>query len=167
MGAAEGRVREAATESPLFTDPYAQLFLDEATAQGMSYSLYTDDMMARLQEIDPAITRNISANWSYTASRTRWFDDFFASAGATGVRQAVNLGAGLDARAWRLPWANESVVFEIDQPKVLEFKTATLRSHGAGTGLSLLGSRDRLAPRLAKGVARTWFRPDAADGMVR
>jgi len=131
LGAAEGRVREAATESPLFTDPYAQLFLDEATAQGMSYSLYTDDMMARLQEIDPAITRNISANWSYTASRTRWFDDFFASAGATGVRQAVNLGAGLDARAWRLPWANESVVFEIDQPKVLEFKTATLRSHGA------------------------------------
>ena len=41
--------------------------------------------------------------------------------------QAVILAAGLDARAWRLPWADDSVVYEIDQPKVLAFKAETLR----------------------------------------
>ena len=41
------------------------------------------------------------------------------------------LGAGLDARAWRLPWVSGSVVFEIDQPQVLEFKLEMLRGHGA------------------------------------
>ena len=47
------------------------------------------------------------------------------------VRQAVILAAGLDARAWRLPWVEESIVFEIDQPGVLAFKAETLGSHGA------------------------------------
>ena len=41
------------------------------------------------------------------------------------------LAAGLDARAWRLPWIAGSVVYEIDQPKVLEFKSETLRANDA------------------------------------
>ena len=40
----------------------------------------------------------------YAASRTKWFDEFFIAAGAGGIEQAVILAAGLDARAWRLPW---------------------------------------------------------------
>ena len=70
--------------------------------------------------------RSISA---YAASRTKWFDEFFIAAGASGIEQAVILAAGLDARAWRLPWVDGSVVYEIDQPKVLEFKTQTLAGH--------------------------------------
>ena len=66
----------------------------------------------------------------YAASRTKWFDEFFISAGAGGIDQAVILAAGLDARAWRLPWNDGSVVYEIDQPKVLAFKTETLHSRG-------------------------------------
>ena len=62
----------------------------------------------------------------YAASRTKWFDEFFIAAGASGIDQAVILAAGLDARAWRLPWVDGSVVYEIDQPKVLEFKAQTL-----------------------------------------
>jgi methyltransferase (TIGR00027 family) len=62
----------------------------------------------------------------YAASRTKWYDEFFITAGASGIEQAVILAAGLDARAWRLPWVDGSVVYEIDQPKVLEFKTRTL-----------------------------------------
>jgi methyltransferase (TIGR00027 family) len=131
LGTAEWRAKEATNENPLFTDPYAQIFLDVAVARGMSYSQYTDDMMARLWEIDPSIHQQLSAQWSYTSSRTKWFDDFFTEAGGAGVRQAVILAAGLDARAWRLPWATDTAVFEIDQPKVLEFKTETLHSHGA------------------------------------
>ena len=60
------------------------------------------------------------------AARTRFFDDFFAEATATGIRQAVILASGLDARGYRLPWPADMVLFEVDQPEVIRFKTATL-----------------------------------------
>ena len=60
------------------------------------------------------------------AARTRYFDRFFADAAAAGIRQAVILASGLDARAYRLDWPADMTVFEIDQPAVIEFKTTTL-----------------------------------------
>jgi methyltransferase (TIGR00027 family) len=65
------------------------------------------------------------------AARTRFFDDFFADAGAAGIRQAVILASGLDARGYRLDWPDGTVVFEIDQPDVIAFKTAQLAELGA------------------------------------
>ena len=65
------------------------------------------------------------------AVRTRFFDDFFIEAAAAGIRQAVILASGLDARAYRLDWPDGTVVYEIDQPKVIEFKNATMSSIGA------------------------------------
>jgi methyltransferase (TIGR00027 family) len=65
------------------------------------------------------------------AVRTRWFDKLFTDAAAAGVRQAVILAAGLDARAYRLPWPDGTVVYEIDQPEVIDFKTKTLTDLGA------------------------------------
>lgn len=65
------------------------------------------------------------------AVRTRFFDDFFVSATGAGIRQAVILAAGLDARAYRLAWPVGTVVFEVDQPEVIAFKTATLAQLGA------------------------------------
>ena len=65
------------------------------------------------------------------AVRTRFFDDFFVDATAAGVRQAVILASGLDARAYRLNWPAGTVVYEIDQPKVIEFKNSTMASLGA------------------------------------
>src|SRR5262245_24426878 len=49
------------------------------------------------------------------AARTKFFDDFFAQSAASGVRQAVILASGLDARAYRLDWPVGTAVFEIDQ----------------------------------------------------
>jgi methyltransferase (TIGR00027 family) len=43
----------------------------------------------------------------------------------------VILAAGLDARAWRLAWPGGTRVYELDQPKVLAFKSSTLREYGA------------------------------------
>jgi methyltransferase (TIGR00027 family) len=63
--------------------------------------------------------------------RTRFFDDFFTGAAAEGVRQAVILASGLDTRAYRLAWPPGTVVYEIDQPRVIEFKTTTLAGLGA------------------------------------
>jgi len=65
------------------------------------------------------------------AARTRYFDAFFSEAAEAGIRQAVILASGLDARAYRLDWPAGTTVFEIDQPDVIEFKTATLDGLGA------------------------------------
>lgn len=63
--------------------------------------------------------------------RTRFFDDFFVQGTESGIKQAVILASGLDTRAYRLPWPAGTVVYEIDQPEVIEFKTRTLAELGA------------------------------------
>ena len=65
------------------------------------------------------------------AARTRFFDAFFADATQAGIRQAVILASGLDARAYRLDWPTDTTVFEVDQPEVIAFKTQTLSDLGA------------------------------------
>ncbi|WP_297598585.1 class I SAM-dependent methyltransferase [Mycobacterium sp.] len=65
------------------------------------------------------------------AARTRFFDSFFHAATQAGIRQAVILASGLDARTYRLAWPADMRVFEIDQPQVIEFKAATLAALGA------------------------------------
>jgi len=70
----------------------------------------------------------------YMASRTAFFDTFFLDATrdtGAGIRQAVILAAGLDARSWRLAWPDGTMVYELDHPRVLEFKSSTLADHGA------------------------------------
>jgi methyltransferase (TIGR00027 family) len=66
--------------------------------------------------------------------RTRFFDDFFVQATKAGIKQAVILASGLDTRAYRLPWPAGTLVYEIDQPEVIEFKTRTLADLGATPG---------------------------------
>jgi methyltransferase (TIGR00027 family) len=113
LGVAMSRAQEAASSCPLFTDPFAQRFLDAAAARGW-------------RQPPPHMVERIRSISNYAASRTKWFDDYFTTAGANGIDQAVILAAGLDARAWRLPWLDGTVVYEIDQPKVLAFKAETL-----------------------------------------
>ncbi|OBK22162.1 SAM-dependent methyltransferase [Mycobacterium asiaticum] len=68
---------------------------------------------------------------NYQAVRTHFFDAYFADAAAAGIRQVVLLAAGLDSRAYRLDWPTDTVVYEIDLPKVLDYKSETLADHGA------------------------------------
>ena len=82
-----------------------------------------------LAAIDPAFTMRRAAEGM--AVRTRWFDRMFLDAAAAGVRQAVILASGLDSRGYRLPWPDGTVVYEVDQPEVIEFKTSTLAALGA------------------------------------
>lgn len=121
LGVAWLRAQENHSGCPLFTDPYAQMFLDAAEERG--WQLPPAHVMDRVRSIA-----------DYAASRTKWFDEFFIAAGANGIEQVVVLAPGLDARAWRLPWVDETVVYEIDQPEVLAFKAETLRAHDAQPG---------------------------------
>jgi methyltransferase (TIGR00027 family) len=63
--------------------------------------------------------------------RTKFYDEFFLEATAAGIRQAVILASGLDSRAYRLRWPAGTVVYELDQPPVMEFKTRALAELGA------------------------------------
>ena len=65
------------------------------------------------------------------ACRTRFYDHFFLDAAQSGIGQAVILASGLDSRAYRLPWPAGIVVYEVDMPEVIEFKTLTLGDLGA------------------------------------
>src|SRR6201993_4710777 len=65
------------------------------------------------------------------ACRTRFYDRFFLDATQSGIGQAVILASGLDARAYRLPWPAGTVVYEVDMPEVIAFKTLTLTDLGA------------------------------------
>lgn len=62
----------------------------------------------------------------YFGLRTRVFDDHLLAAARAGIRQVVLLGAGLDTRAYRLPWPDGCTVFEVDREEVLAFKHRTL-----------------------------------------
>jgi methyltransferase (TIGR00027 family) len=88
-------------------------------------------------ELDPADVDPPDTAWSMRpmadlmAARTRYFDNFLLDAMAAGIRQAVILASGRDARGYRLAWPSDTKVFEIDQPQVIEFKTATIARLGA------------------------------------
>ncbi len=119
LSVARARAAETDAECPLYTDPYARFFVEAATEAGWR-SPFMDDHPRRAQ-----------AMAAYIASRTRFFDEFFTTAGANGLDQVVILAAGLDTRAWRLPWIQGTTVYEIDQPKVLDFKERVLAGHHA------------------------------------
>lgn len=87
-------------------------------------------------ELDPDELAEDEANglrWfaDAMAIRTHYFDNFFLDATRAGIRQAVILASGLDSRAYRLRWPAGTIVFEVDQPQVIDFKTTTLAGLGA------------------------------------
>jgi methyltransferase (TIGR00027 family) len=87
------------------------------------------DLLTRLASGEAAPGDLVEPVWIDVAKvRTKFYDEFFRAAG---LPQAVILASGLDSRAYRLPWAAGTVVYEVDRPEVLEFKTRTLAGLGA------------------------------------
>ena len=124
---AAGRAR--ATRSALIDDPFA-----EPLVRAVGVDFFTRWARGELDSADvdvPGAAWGMQRMTDMLAARTRYIDAFFAATAAAGVRQVVILAAGLDARGYRLPWAPGTTVFEIDQPEVIEFKTATITGLGA------------------------------------
>lgn len=130
LGVAAARAAETESDHPLIRDPFARVFLD-AAGPGMWTMFDPSALPADLADHDPNLAAQVRVLADFFVSRTAFFDDFFRGAAAAGVRQMVILAAGLDSRAWRLPWPEGTRVYELDQPKVLEFKFDTLREQGA------------------------------------
>jgi methyltransferase (TIGR00027 family) len=130
LGVAAARAAETESETPLISDPFARVFLD-AAGDGMWNWFAAPDLPAEIAEAEPDLEPRMRGMVDYMAARTAFFDKFFVDATRAGVRQVVILAAGLDSRAWRLPWSDGTTVYELDQPRVLEFKSSTLRDNGA------------------------------------
>jgi methyltransferase (TIGR00027 family) len=118
--------RALAHREKLIDDPYAEPLV---RAVGVDFFTRILEGDIDFTEVDPAFTVRRAAEGM--AVRTRFFDQMFLDGAANGVRQAVILAAGLDARGYRLPWPDGTVVYEVDQPAVIEFKTTTLTGMGA------------------------------------
>ena len=128
LGVAASRAVETAGANPLIRDEFARMLV---SAAGPAWSRLTDPELAWLDG-DEHGRRVHRLGVDYQAVRTHFFDEYFGNAVSAGIRQVVILAAGLDSRAYRLSWPADTAVYEIDQPKVLEYKTGILESHGAG-----------------------------------
>ncbi len=116
--------------NPVIDDPYAAPLV-QAVGIDFFARLATGELSpADLDSGDTPI--GIGQFIDGMAARTRFFDDFFADAADAGIRQAVILASGLDARGYRLNWPQGTVLFEIDQPEVIAFKTRRMAELGAG-----------------------------------
>ena len=122
---AAARAAETDRDNPLIRDPYAKVLVAGA-GTGVWEFMLDDEFVAKVADADPEAAAIFEHMGSYQAVRTHFFDDFFATAAAAGIRQIVILASGLDSRAYRLQWPAGTTVYEIDQPKVLEYKAATL-----------------------------------------
>lgn len=127
---AAARAVETEGADPLISDRFARLLVDGVGTGTWEQALDTG-LAEKLQQIDPEMAIMLTHMRNYQAVRTHFFDAYFAAAAAAGLRQIVILASGLDSRAYRLDWPAGTVVYEIDQPKVLEYKAQTLDAHGA------------------------------------
>lgn len=127
---AAARAGETERDNPLIRDPYARILVSGA-GPGIWESMLDSSFADKVAEVDAEAAAIFEHMGSYQAVRTHFFDEYFANAAAAGIRQIVILAAGLDSRAYRLDWPAGTTVYEIDQPKVLEYKAATLAAHGA------------------------------------
>lgn len=125
---ATGRAIASADPRGLINDPFAAPLV---RAVGLDFFTAMVDGTVDLSQIPGSSPERTQAMIDSMAVRTKFFDDYLMAATADGVRQAVILASGLDARAYRLGWPEGTVVYEIDQPDVIAFKSATLADLGA------------------------------------
>jgi methyltransferase (TIGR00027 family) len=123
---AAGRALASRQPGAIIDDPYADALV---RAVGIEFFTKLLDGVITVDDADGGGAVELITD--VMAVRTRFFDDFFAGAADAGLRQAVILAAGLDSRAYRLQWPDGTVVYEIDQPRVVEAKSATMARIGA------------------------------------
>lgn len=103
------RAEETRRPDRLFDDPFAERLAGESGRRMLAEAVATSGDKSTLQIV----------------VRTRFWDEALLNA-VPPVSQVVIVAAGLDARAYRLPWPDGTTVFELDQPAVIAAKAAAL-----------------------------------------
>ncbi len=125
------RAAETASADPLISDQFAEPLVSTPELEGVREQVAAWWSPEPDEDDDANFAPDAQNMIDYQAVRTHFFDAYFADAVEAGIRQVVILAAGLDSRAYRLAWPADTVVYEIDLPKVLEYKAETLAGHGA------------------------------------
>jgi methyltransferase (TIGR00027 family) len=120
--AAMTRAIATRADRPLIDDPFA-----EPLVRAVGVDLLTQLATGELAPND--LVEQVAIDGAKV--RTKFYDEFFLDATNAGITQVVILASGLDSRAYRLSWRTGTVVYEVDQPQVIEFKTRTLAELGA------------------------------------
>ncbi len=161
---AAARARATNADTPLIEDPFA-----EPLVRAVGVEFFT---RWATRDLRPADVDDPTASWgmqpmtNLLTARTRYFDAFFLDAAQAGIRQAVILASGLDARGYRLSWPPAMVVFEIDQPQVIEFKGATLSELGAKPTADLRPVPIDLRHDWPAALRQTGFDPDRPTAWI-
>lgn len=103
------RAEETRRADRLFEDPFAHKLAGEHGQRMLADAVAASGDKSTLQIV----------------VRTRFWDEALLHA-VPPVKQVVILAAGLDARAYRLAWPQDTTVFELDQPAVIEAKADAL-----------------------------------------
>ena len=125
------RATESARPDRLFEDPFARAFVEAAGAASPTIA----EALAQGSP-DEAVNQ---ARRDSIAVRTRFCDDYLLAAARSGCRQVVLLAAGLDARAFRLPWPEGVRLWELDMPRCSRSRSGFYRpaaQHPAASGRS-------------------------------
>lgn len=131
---AAARAMATRADRPLINDPFAEPLVKAVGVDLLSRLASGELDAAELNDVHDGATGSAGAMSRMAdnmAVRTKFFDEFFLGATKAGIKQAVILASGLDARAYRLQWPAGTVVYEVDQPQVIEFKTRELAGLGA------------------------------------
>ncbi|MCA4759890.1 SAM-dependent methyltransferase [Mycobacterium avium] len=103
------RAHETTRDDRLFADPFAARLAGDRGRELLAGALAATGESATAQIV----------------VRTRFWDDALLGA-AQRISQVVILAAGMDARAYLLVWPDGTVVYELDQPRVLAAKDGVL-----------------------------------------
>jgi methyltransferase (TIGR00027 family) len=125
---AAARAVASADPDGLIRDPFAAPLV---RAVGLDFFTKMVDGELDMSAFPDMTPERAQAMVNGMAVRTKFFDDVLTAATESGIRQVVILAAGLDARAYRLLWPEGTIVYEVDQPDVIAFKTQTLTDLGA------------------------------------
>lgn len=149
LALAAGRAVETSRPDPLMADRFASALVVAARSHVELPTVWPAEPAAAPPLEQPLLLASI-----YIGMRTRFIDDFLQSEPTTA--QTVVLGAGLDTRAFRLPWPAGSRVIEIDTANVLEFKAHVLSRLSAEPGCELIS--------LPADLSLPWREPLLAGG---
>ena len=103
------RAKESTRDDRLFTDPFADKLAGDTGRHLLAAALAATGDRSTTQIV----------------VRTRFFDDALLRA-VDIATQVVILAAGMDARAYRLPWPDGTALYELDQPAVIAAKADLL-----------------------------------------
>lgn len=129
LGIAASRSVESSMPDALIDDPFGAVFLG-AVDSPVPFPLRWP------AEGEPVSDQHrLSLHTSrFIGVRSRFYDDVILDAVRDGAGQVVLLAAGLDTRAFRLPWPSDVTLYELDQPGVLAFKNDVLRGSRTAPG---------------------------------